>query len=328
MERKVKTIPSKSVKFHSRCSSGSCAESLEGNPKIQGISAKSWIVYDADKKTVLCSKNEIEKREIASLTKIMTAYTVIKIVGQLDLNMMMTKVNVTSESAIMYGTSAKLEEGDTLTVWDLLHALLLPSGNDAAVCLAEYFGFILIGLKIHSSLKITSMIDVFVAEMNANAKALKLSNTTYTNPHGLKDPSNKSTAEDVAKLSGVCMKAPLFSEIVKKSSYSCLVKKLDGTHMTYTWTNTNKLITKEFNGIKTGITSPAGPCLASNYKDDKHNLIIVVLSCKTAGHRWHEVINLKNYALGLLDDKKTLATQKKRIIISPKAITKKSSIKT
>lgn len=321
-------METKLLRFHSRRSSGPSTKGLEINAPIQNISAKSWVVYDVDKKALLCSKNEAEKREIASLTKVMTAYTVIKIVTQLDLNMMITKINMPSESAIICGTSARLEEGDTLSVWDLLHALLLPSGNDAAVCLAEYFGFILIGLKVQPLLKATNMIDIFVAEMNVNAKALKLANTTYANPHGLKDPSNKSTAEDVAKLSAICMGIPLFSEIVKKSSYTCTVKKLDGTQRAYTWNNTNKLITKEFNGIKTGITSSAGPCLASSYKDEKQHLIIVMLSCKTAGHRWHEVTNLKNYALELLNGKKHPAAQKKKLITSPIGHIKKSAIKT
>eukprot|EP00826_Nyctotherus_ovalis_P029132 TRINITY_DN2297_c0_g2_i3.p1 TRINITY_DN2297_c0_g2~~TRINITY_DN2297_c0_g2_i3.p1 ORF type:complete len:328 (-),score=38.77 TRINITY_DN2297_c0_g2_i3:57-1040(-) len=327
MESRVKTTPSKGLKLHSRRSSGISVGGLESNAMVSGISARSWVVYDADKKSIVCGKSETEKREIASLTKIMTAYTVIKIVMQLDLNMMTMKVNVCFESAIMYGTSAKLEEGDTLTVWDLLHALLLPSGNDAAICLAEYFGFILVGLKIQPSLKLTNMVDVFVAEMNANAKTLKLANTTYANPHGLKDPSNKSTAEDVARLSAVCMNVPLFAEIVKKSSYSCTARKIDGTYKTYTWANTNKLITKEFNGVKTGITASAGPCLASSYKDDKRHLIIIVLSCKSAGHRWHEVANLKTHALDLLSSQKTPQAQKKLTLLPRKAVSR-SSIKT
>jgi D-alanyl-D-alanine carboxypeptidase len=67
------------------------------------------------------------------------------------------------------------------------------------------------------------------------------------------------------------------------------------------WFNTNKLLSKGFNGLKTGITSTAGPCLASSFKSGNFFLIFVVLSCKTPDHRWHEMVKLKDYAIQLSD---------------------------
>ena len=253
-------------------------------------------------------------REIASLTKIMTAYTVIKIINRLGIELLRAKITVSSEAFMTSGTSADLLAGDTLTVWDVLHGLLLPSGNDAAICLAEYFGFIINGIKINLRIKPTSMIDVFVSEMNSNARELKLNNTVYANPHGLMNKENKSTAEDIAKLSAICMNLPLFSDIVKKTQYKCSGKSSSGKHNAYVWNNTNQLLNKGFNGVKTGNTITAGPCLSASYKDDTYNLIIVVMGCKSSSHKWHEVIRLKNFIVEKKDEPLKLPEVKMKII--------------
>lgn len=289
----------------------------EGDSQIQNITSKSWVVYNALTSSVVCGKNENEIREIASLTKIMTAYTAIKIIREKDLNLLTSKITVTAEVAAISGTSAKLEEGDSLTVWDMLHALMLPSGNDAAICIAEFFGGLLISFGTHIEPGNTN-IDIFVKEMNINAKRLLMNNTIFANAHGLKDPLNKSTSLDIAKLSMACIDIPLLAEIIKKPNYSCVAKKSDGQQKTCVWTNTNKLVTKGFCGVKTGITASAGPCLSACYKDENHCLIIVVLSCKTSLHRWHEVFNLRNHAYELIDGKKFCPPPEKKEVPQPK----------
>jgi len=268
-------------------------------PSPPHITAKSWVVLNISTGELLGGQHEHERREIASITKVMTAYTAIQIIDSLNINVDESRVETSYDASLMIGTTAYLEEGDVLSVRDMLHAMLLPSGNDAAYALAEYFGLVLIELGLKAS-KVVDPIQVFLCEMNKNAKAIGMSNTNYANPHGLQNFFNKSSALDIAKLSQVAMRFPLFSEIVKKQKYSCTGQDLFGNNKTFVWKNTNKLLAKGFNGLKTGITTSAGPCLASNYKDDRANLIIVVLSSKTPDHRWTETVKLRDWSLRLL----------------------------
>jgi len=104
------------------------------------VTAKSWSISDGRTGEILFGKCENDRREIASLTKIMTCFVVIQIVRKIRLNAQRTFLQVSKNSATVGGTSAKLRTGDVLSVWDLLHGLMLPSGNDAAITLAEHFG--------------------------------------------------------------------------------------------------------------------------------------------------------------------------------------------
>jgi len=255
------------------------------------LTAKSWIAINANSGECFASYNEHERREMASLTKIMTAYTSLQIINGLDINMTESLIEVSFDASLIKGTTANLSEGDVLNIYDMLHAMLLPSGNDAAYALAEYFGLILIELGFKGSL---NPVQVFVNEMNRNAKILGMFDTNYANPHGLQNFYNKSSAYDIAKLARSVMKFSLFAEIVKKQYYSCLGSDILDKQKIFRWTNTNKLLTKGFQGLKTGITTVAGPCLASSYKDSEANIIIILLSCKTPDLRWTETMKLKN----------------------------------
>jgi len=104
------------------------------------VTAKSWAIMDGRTGEILFGKCENDRREIASLTKIMTAFVVVQIIRKIKLNSKKTLLQVSKNAASIGGTSAKLKSGDVLSVYDLLHGLMLPSGNDAATCLAEHFG--------------------------------------------------------------------------------------------------------------------------------------------------------------------------------------------
>ena len=104
------------------------------------VTAKSWSISDGRTGEILFGKCENDRREIASLTKIMTCFVVVQIVRKIRLNAQRTFLQVSKNAATVGGTSAKLRTGDVLSVWDLLHGLMLPSGNDAAIVLAEHFG--------------------------------------------------------------------------------------------------------------------------------------------------------------------------------------------
>jgi len=104
------------------------------------VTAKSWSIMDGRTGEILFGKCENDRREIASMTKIMTCFVVIQIIRKIKLNAEKTMLQVSKNAATVGGTSAKLKTGDVLTIWDLLHGLMLPSGNDAGICLAEHFG--------------------------------------------------------------------------------------------------------------------------------------------------------------------------------------------
>ena len=108
------------------------------------VSASSWAVYNMKTKALIFGKMEKERREIASLTKIMTCYTVISLAERFNLDLDNILVTVSYEASNILGTVADLVEGDTFTIHDMLYALMLPSGNDAAIALAEYFGQLLL----------------------------------------------------------------------------------------------------------------------------------------------------------------------------------------
>jgi D-alanyl-D-alanine carboxypeptidase len=104
------------------------------------VSAQSWSIYDMHSQTFLFGKNEKDRREIASLSKIMTCYVVLKLVKRFNVDEFNTMVTVSENAEGISGTTADLALNDKFSVWELLHALMLPSGNDAAIALAEYFG--------------------------------------------------------------------------------------------------------------------------------------------------------------------------------------------
>lgn len=108
------------------------------------ISAQSWAVYDTRTEQILFGRMERERREIASLTKIMTCYVVLLLLKRFDLDEKKHYIEVSDFAASTSGTSAELKTGDIMSVWDLLHGLMLPSGNDAAIVLAEHFGCMLL----------------------------------------------------------------------------------------------------------------------------------------------------------------------------------------
>lgn len=108
------------------------------------VSAQSWAVIDNVNGNFLFGKNEKERREIASLTKIMTCYTVLNLVDKFKLDVNLTMVKITENADGISGTTSDLVVGDIFSVWELLHAMMLPSGNDASIALAEYFGDLLI----------------------------------------------------------------------------------------------------------------------------------------------------------------------------------------
>ncbi len=209
---------------------------------------------DLDSGRILYKKDIETPRLIASTTKIMTA------VLALESKKMDQMVTVGEEVLKMYGTSIYLQEGEKMTLRDLVYGLLLRSGNDAAVVIAKYLG----GSE-----------EKFVAMMNEKAKQIGMEKTKFQNPHGLdEDTQNYSTAQDMAILSRYAYQIKEYRKISQTKKHV-----VSTGEKTYLWYNRNKLLTsyKYATGGKNGYTPRAGKTLVTTAEKDGLKLTIVTL---------------------------------------------------
>lgn len=230
-----------------------------------GNSAQSVVLIHADTGQALYSKNADTRMLIASTTKIMTALVVIEHCDPDE------TVEILPEYTRVEGSSMYLKAGENYTVRDLLYGMLLVSGNDAATALACHCG---------------GSIADFVELMNAKARELGLSGSSFANPHGLDADTHYSTAEDLAVITREAMANPLFAEIVGTKSYSACGQ---------TYVNHNKLLWNYEGtlGVKTGYTMAAGRSLVSCAERDGLRLICVTLSDPDD---WDDHMALYNWA--------------------------------
>lgn len=186
------------------------------------IKAESYCVIESTGQVVLsCRSSKLV--EIASLTKIMTACVVMKICREGGIDPSKETVVVKSYVEESTGTTAELFEGDIYTVEQLLYGLLLPSGNDSALVLADWGGKRILekrlGEKKERRKNWRNNMNVFIEEMNTYSQALGLVNTTYRNPHGLPNSEAKSTALEQSKLAAYSLQNPLIQTICKTLKY-------------------------------------------------------------------------------------------------------------
>lgn len=224
---------------------------------VHAMSAECALVMDADSARVLYSKNEEKEKLIASTTKIMTAIIAIEY-GDLE-----TLVTVDNDVLKAYGSAIYIEVGEELTLKELLYGLMLRSGNDAAIEIANH---------------VAGSMDSFVYLMNQKAKELGMNHTVFYNNHGLEEQNGKgntSTVYDMALLMRYAMRNDEFKtitstkEITVKSSYK-----------TYIWPNKNKLLKmyEYTTGGKTGYTEKAKRTLVTSASKDGKNLIVVTFN--------------------------------------------------
>ncbi len=255
---------------------------LDGPPLV---TAKAWIVVDGNTGKMLKGGNEAEARPMASTSKIMTAKIVLGL-ATADPKMLDEVVTFSERAAKTIGSSAGLKAGEKLPVSKLLYGLLLPSGNDAAVALAEHFGPRL-GEKSDGD-----AVEQFVAYMNQMTKKLGLKEMAYKDPNGL-SPNNVSSARDLATLACEVMNDERFLAYVATRRHECDVTTPDGAMRKVIWTNTNKLLDIEgFEGVKTGTTTPAGNCLVGSASRRESRLIVVVLGSTSTDGRYVDSRNL------------------------------------
>ena len=222
------------------------------------LSARAAVLYQPETKTFLYEKNANEKRPMASTTKIMTALVTLENVKDLS-----EPVRIDPSAIGTEGSSAYLKDGDTVTVQELLYALMLRSANDAAVALACFVGGDTAG---------------FAAMMNERAEKLGLTDTHFANPHGLDDKEHYTTAEDLAIIAAEALKNEQFTEIC--STYK---KTLVSGERRRTYINHNKLLYKYEGaiGVKTGFTDESGRCLVGAAERDGLRFITVTLDAPT-----------------------------------------------
>ncbi|HYH68392.1 MAG TPA: serine hydrolase [Urbifossiella sp.] len=254
------------------------------------VSARGWAVADGRTGAILAAADPAEPLAIASTTKIMTAWLVLKLAAA-DAKVLDEVVTFSAKAAGTGGTSAKIKAGEKVTVRDLLYGLMLPSGNDAARAFAEHFaGRFPAGAKDDAD-----PAAPFVAAMNRESAALKMTNTRYLDPHGL--GLNRSTPRDLAALAVAALRDELFRTIVTTRRHSCTVTAADGTTRTLVWDNTNRLLGIEgYDGVKTGTTNAAGSCLVASGRRDGTHRIVVVLGATSNDSRYVDARNLFRFA--------------------------------
>ena len=235
------------------------------------LNAKACVIFDRKSKEILYGKNENDKRAMASTTKIMTSIVIIEKCNLEDV------VCVSKKAAGTGGSSLKINEGDKITVKDLLLGLMLRSGNDAAVALAEYAG---------------GSIEEFSQMMNEKAKEIGLQNTNFVTPHGLDNENHFTTAYELALLTDYALNNELFCEIVNTKTTNITINGISRNI-----SNTNELLgyLEGVNGVKTGFTGNAGRCLVTSCTRNGKQIITVVLGCDTKKQRTSDSIKLIEY---------------------------------
>ncbi|MCD9021251.1 D-alanyl-D-alanine carboxypeptidase [Cohnella sp. NL03-T5] len=225
-------------------------------PKPPGNHARSAALVDVISGRILFSQRGNEPMKIASLTKIMTAIVAIEH-GDLD-----SKVKVSVRAAGKEGSSLYLKAGQQITLRNVLYGLMLRSGNDAAMAIAEHVG---------------GSVEGFAYLMNKKADEIGLTHSHFMNPHGLDQEGHYSTANDLAKLTAYALHNPEFKAIVKTRVKSA---PNPNDNWDYKWVNKNKMLTMYdgADGVKTGYTKQALRCLVSSATRNGQQLVAVTLN--------------------------------------------------
>ncbi len=240
------------------------------SPDMSHLSAA--VLFDVSGKEVLYSKNAHTTLYPASITKVMTALLALKY-GSLD--QVLTASSVIKMEDPDATRIKKMREGDTMTLYQALHIILIYSANDVANMIAE---------------GISGSVEEFVELMNEEAAALGATNTHFVNANGLPDPNHTSTAYDLYLIFNEAIKYDVFKEIINMSSYSTTYYDKNGTPKELEVKTTNRYFRGDYEeptsvtvlGGKTGTTDAAGHCLILLSRDVNSNLYISIILCSDA----------------------------------------------
>lgn len=246
-----------------------------------GDEFRAVALFQPDSKSVLHAKDIHERIYPASTTKIMTIYLALKY-GTL------TDTVTISENAVgvpLDSSRAGFKTGDQVTLEGLLYSLMLPSGNDSAVAVAEY---------------ISGSVEEFAQLMNSEAKKLGATNSNFVTPHGYHDENHYTTAYDLYLIFNACVKYNKFLEIVSTAEYKTNITQANGTYREVIWKQSNQYI----NGIrqipdgvtiiggKTGTTDEAGACLILYSKTSNTPHISIIMGAETKSVLYENMSNL------------------------------------
>lgn len=271
------------------------AETLDGPPIV---SCKAWAIADGESGETLFEHQGNKRLDNASTTKLMTAWLVAKL-AEKDPAVLDERIVFSKRADETIGSTAGFRTGEQVRVGDLLYGLLLPSGNDASVAIAEHFGsrFQADAGDTQERLLPETSYDLFVKTMNDEAQALGLTSTGYANPHGLTAKDHGASAADLCRLATIVLQSPVLAPIVATRRYVYEVQTPDGGSREIVWRNTNQLLSIEgYDGLKTGTTTAAGACLVASGKRDGKRLIVVVLGASGSDARYADSRNLFRWA--------------------------------
>lgn len=284
---------------------------LRGMPasSAPAIAANYSILVDSDG-NVYFERSADERTQVASITKMMTALVAIDSVP-LDF-----AITVSENAASVGESTAQLEAGDKLTLEQALVGLMVPSGNDAAVAIAECVGQQILddakaagetvldadGQPIDAS-SANAAYDAFIAKMNERAQELGCENTRFSNPHGLdfdqwEGEEMYSTARDIASIASVAMREPAFQDVVSGTKDVMVVER-DGVATDIQLHSTDELLGayEDACGIKTGYTDKAGQCFAGAFTHEGKYLFAIVLDSTTNEQRFDDAQSLYEWEL-------------------------------
>ena len=235
-------------------------------PKPPKLDARSWVLVDADTGIYLAGKNPDQRLPIASTTTVMTALVALE-EANLD-----EKVTISERAERFVGftySNVGLISGERLSVRELLVASLVPSGTEAVYALAEHLG--------------DGSVDEFAEEMNQEAESMGLKNTNFENPAGIDARGHYSSARDLATMARAAMEYPTFDDIVDTEQATITTQNRE-----IAVSNTNKLLYTydEANGVKTGTSPKAGPCLVTSATDGDQSYVAVVLDARSEEYRF------------------------------------------
>lgn len=237
----------------------------------KSLSASGMALIDLDSNTLLYTKNSNQEYTIASITKIATALAVIR---NYNLDEVAT---VSYRAASINGSKIYLNAGEKITVRELIYGMLIASGNDAAIALADHYGE-----------------DKLLLKMNELSKELGLQKTHFLDASGLTS-ENRSTPNDLAILAKAALSEPIIRDAAQTIAYT--IRSVDGSneHLIHT---TNRLLKNypDIIGLKTGYTDEAKYCLISASERNNHKILLVLLGARSDDARFDESREVLNFA--------------------------------
>jgi D-alanyl-D-alanine carboxypeptidase (penicillin-binding protein 5/6) len=264
------------------------ADTPDGPPNV---SARGWAIINGRNGQRLYGGNDATASPMASTTKVMTAYIVLRLAAD-NREVLDEVITVSEPAARTAGSSARIRTGDRVPVREMLYGLLLPSGNDAAAAIAEHFGP---RLRERNAANPPAPVASFVAEMNRQAARLMLGETRYLDPHGL--ARNEGSPRNLCTLAHHAMQNATFREYVQTRRRQTRITGADKERREVTWDNTNRLLDIEgYDGIKTGTTTAAGSCLVASARRGEDHLIVAILGATSNDSRYNDTRNLFRWA--------------------------------